>query len=231
MTRLPAIRDERGTTLIELLVATAAGVVVLFAISAMIIVSLRETVRTNSHVDATQRARVALNNVIEELHSACVAPQVAPVKANSSGTQLVFVHQTGSAVSPVPILSKVTLSAGTLTQADYAKTGGEAPKWIFNETTPTSTQQLMTNLSPTSPSTSIFSYYSYTNGEISATPLPTPLSSTDAERTVKVGIAFTAAPQSTPIADPNAAANIADSALLRFTPAAFNTATANLPCE
>jgi hypothetical protein len=169
--------------------------------------------------------------VVEELHSACVAPQVAPVKANSSGTQLVFVHQTGSAVSPVPILSKVTLSAGTLTQADYAKTGGEAPKWTFNEITPTSTQQLMTNLSPTSPSTSIFSYYSYTNGEISATPLPTPLSSTDAERTVKVGIAFTAAPQSTPIADPNAAANITDSALLRFTPAAFNTTAANLPCE
>lgn len=226
-----SIADERGTTLIELLVATAAGVVVLFAISAMIIVSLRETVRADSHVDATQRARVTLNKVIEELHSACVAPQVAPVKANSSGTQLIFIHQTGSAVSPIPVLSKITLSAGTLTQYDYAVSGGEAPKWAFNETTPTSTQQLMTNISPTSPSTSIFSYYSYSNGEVSATPLPTPLISTEAERTVKVGIAFTAAPQSTPIADPNAGASIADSALLRFTPAAFNTAAANLPCE
>lgn len=230
MRRLPAIRDERGTTLIELLVATAAGVVVLFAISAMIIVSLRETVRTDSHVDATQRARLALNNVIEELHSACVAPRIAPVKAESTGTQLVFVHQTGSAVAPVPVLSKISLVGGVLSQSEYPSTSGEAPNWKFAETA-SSTQQLMTNLSPTSPSTSIFSYYSYTNGEISATPLTTPLAASSAERTVKVGIAFTAAPQSTPIADPNAAASIADSALLRFTPAAFDTTAANLPCE
>jgi Tfp pilus assembly protein PilE len=230
MKRPAAIRDERGTTLIELLVATTAGVVILFAISAMVIVSLRETVRINSHVDATQRARVVLTKVIEELHSACVAPQIAPVREGSTGTQLIFIHQTGSAVAPTPVLSKVTLSGGILSQSEYLSTGGEAPEWSFAET-PSSTQQLMTNLSPTSPSTSIFSYYSYSNGEVSATPLPTPLESANAKRTVKVGIALTAAPQSTPIADPNAAANITDSALLRFTPAAFDTTTNNLPCE
>lgn len=227
---LDRIRNEGGTTLVELLVATAAGVVVLFAISAMIIVSLRETVRVNTHVDATQRARTVLTKVIEELHSACVAPQIAPVQEGSTGTSISFIHQTGSAVSPTPVLSKVTLSGSTLSQSEYPVTGGEAPEWAF-ATTASSTQQLMTNISPTSPSTSIFNYYSYSNGEVSATPLSTPLSTENAERTVQVGIALTASPQSTPISDPNAGANITDSALLRFTPATFNTASVNLPCE
>ncbi len=89
----------------------------------------------------------------------------------------------------------------------------------------------MTNISPTAPSTAIFSYYSYTNGEVAPTPLPTPLSSENAARVVQVGVAFTAAPLNTPITDPNAGANLMNSALLRFTPAPYNTAATNLPCE
>lgn len=232
MKQLAPIRDESGTTLVELLVATTAGVVVLFAISAMIIVSLRETDRVNTHVDATQRGRTVLNKVIEELHSACIAPEIAPVKEKSTGTMLEFIHQTGSAVAPAPILSKVTLSGGTVSQSNYSSTGGSAPTWTFSET-PSSTEQLMTNISPTTPSKSIFSYYSYTNGEISETSLSTPTTELkeNAAHTVEVKVALTAGPQNTPIEDTNAAANVTDSALLRFSPAPYNTSAPNLPCQ
>jgi hypothetical protein len=38
-------------------------------------------------------------------------------------------------------------------------------------------------------------------------------------------------PSSTPIADTNAAASVQDTALLRFSPAAFSTSANNLPCQ
>lgn len=225
-----SMREERGATLIELIVACAAGVVVLTAIGAVAFVSLRETDRISTEVEANQRARQTLSQVIEELHSACLASQIAPVQAGSTGTSISFLHQTGSAVAPTPILSTITLSEGNLTQSNYPSTGGSAPNWTF-AAKPSSTEQLMTKISPTAPSTSIFNYYSYSNGEVSSTPLPTPLSETNASLTSQVTVAFTASPPSMPITNPAAAANVQDSALLRFTPASYNSSTAELPCQ
>lgn len=224
------MREERGATLIELVVACAAGVVVLATIGVVVIVSLRGTDRISTQVEATQRARQVLSQVIEELHSACLVSQIAPVQTGSTGTSISFLHQIGSEVAPTPILSTITLSEGNLTQSNYPSTGGSAPHWTF-AAKPSTTEQLMTKISPTAPSTSIFNYYSYTNGEISATPLPTPLSETNASLTAQVGVALTAEPPNTPITNPAAAANVQDSALLRFTPASYNSSTAELPCQ
>ncbi len=109
MTLASLIREDRGTTLVELLVATMAGVLVMFAIVSLVIISLRETDRVTSHVDATQRGRTTLNKVIEELHSACFAPRIAPVQKESTGTELIFLHQIGSAVALTPTKSYVKL--------------------------------------------------------------------------------------------------------------------------
>ena len=230
MQRLDLIHDQRGTTLIELLVATLAGVVVFFAICVMVIVSLRETARTTTHVEATQRARLVIGKVIEELHSACVAPQITPIQEGSNGTLLSFWHQTGSAVAPTPVLSKVVLKGTTLSQEEYPVVGGSAPDWVPAKTA-SRTETLMTNVSPTPPSTSIFSYYAYSNGEVGPTPLAVPLNNETAPRTVEVGVALSAAPKNTPIADETAPTKITDSALLRFTPASYNTSAPSLPCQ
>jgi hypothetical protein len=214
----------------EVMVALAAGIVVLAGISAVIIVSLRETGRINARIDANQRARITLNKIVDQLHSACIAPQIAPVQVGSTGTLLSFIHQTGSAVAPSPVLTKISLEGTTLSQFDYAMTGGQAPAWTFSST-PSSTRRLMTKISATSPSASIFSYYSYTNGQVSATPLATPLTAESTARTVKVGVAFTASPLTTPIKDTRADANIQSSAVLRLTPASFSSGGVNLPCQ
>lgn len=229
MSRVPTFTDERGTTLTEVVVGLAAGAFVLAALSTVIVVSMRNTTRISAHVDANQRARITLNKVTEQLHSACVAPQIAPVVAGSTGTELIFLHQTGSAVAPTPIKSKIRLEGTTLSQLDYASTGGTAPEWTFSATA-SPTTQLMTNVQPTPPSTSIFGYYAYANGRISAL-LPTPLSSEDALRTVLVTVGFTAAPLKTPIGDANAATSIKSSAFLRLTPPSFSTNGVNLPCQ
>jgi hypothetical protein len=230
VSRVAAVRDESGLTLVELLVATAAGVVVMFGISLALIVTLRETSRVTSHVHANQRARLTMTKVIDQLHSACVAPQIAPVQEESTGTLLSFWHQTGAAVAPTPVLSKISLSGTTLSQSDYAAVGGTAPKWI-PATTPSSTVQLMTNVSALSASVPIFRYYGYVSGQVSATPFTASPLGTNAAKTVKIAVAFKTAPRTTPIADANAPTEIQNSALLRLTPPSYATSSNNSPCQ
>lgn len=230
MTRVPSLCQERGTTLMEVVVALGAGTVVLFALSTIVITTLHGANRVSARVDANQRARLTMTRIVDQLHSACVAPQIAPIQEGSTGTTLIFVHQTGSAVAPTPVKSKIVLEGGTLTQYDYAATSGSAPKWEY-ATTASSSRRLMTKISPIAPSTSIFGYYSYASGQISPTPLEMPLNAERAATAVKVGIAFSAAPLSAPVNDAAAATQIQGSAQLRLTPPSFSSGGVNLPCQ
>lgn len=228
---MPVIRDETGTTLIELMVALMTGLVILSALTMVIITTVHGTARVDARVEATQRARLTLSKLMEELHSACVVPEIAPVKEASEGNMLRFVHQTGSDVSPTPVLSVVSFSAGTLTQSDYATNGGTAPNWTFNETTPVSTTTLLTKVTPTPPSSSIFSYYRYSGGTISESPQATPLSEGEAALTVEVRAALTAAPEHPGATDAGAGASVQNSATLRLTPPSFNEGSPARPCQ
>src|SRR4029077_6904163 len=117
MKRFNLIQDQSGMTLVELLVATAAGVIVMAGITLAVIVTTRENNRVSSHVDANQRARLTMTNIIDELHSACVAPQIAPIREDSTGTMLSFWHKSGSAVALTPVLSRISLVGTTLSQS------------------------------------------------------------------------------------------------------------------
>ena len=74
----------------------------MFGVTLAVIVTMRETNRVASHVDANQRARLTMTKIIDQLHSACVAPQIAPVQKDSTGTMLIFCHQTGLSRRPDP---------------------------------------------------------------------------------------------------------------------------------
>ncbi len=232
MSRLHALRDdERGMTLVELLVATAAGVVVMFGVTMAVIVTLRESDRITSHVHANQNARLAMSKIMDELHSACVAPLLAPVQGTSTATTLAFWHQTGAAVAPTPIESRISLVGTTLTQSDYAATGGAAPKWTF-ATSAFATTQLMTNISQISAGVPLFRYYGYSEGQVSATPFASsPSLSANSTKTIKVSVAFKAAPVNTPIVDAKAPTEIQNSALLRLTAPSYAASSSNSPCQ
>jgi len=227
MTPGAVIADERGTTLVELLVGLAMGMVVLSALTLVIVVTLHGEARVSARVESTQRARIALTQIMEELHSACVSPQVAPIKGESTGTSLAFIHATGnelSKVSPTPTKSVITLASGTLTQSDFPVAGGSSPNWTFAGQA-SGTRQLLTGVAPITPGGPIFTYYNYKNGGLSTTPQSTPLGA-EAATTIVVHVALTASPASTPVAD--AGANT--SAVLRLTPPAFNEQAVN-PCQ
>lgn len=230
--RLDLIHDEQGMTLVELMIATTTGVVVMTGVVLTMIVTMRETNRVAGHVEANQNARITMTKILNQLHSSCVAPQIAPLQEDSTGTLLSFIHQSGSAVAPVPMLSKISLTGTTLSQSDYAVVGGAAPQWTFS-TTASSTVQLMTGVSAISSSVPIFAYYAYSGGRVSATPLTANPLGENATKAVQVDVSFqTAPPGSKAISkDANAETEIQDSALLRLTPPGYNPASANLPCQ
>jgi prepilin-type N-terminal cleavage/methylation domain-containing protein len=91
--RLRAIRrDERGFTLIEVLVAMVTGVVVTGALFAILDFSVKQTGRLSEVSQVAQTSGTAMTHIVDQLHSACLSPGYAPVKAGSTATKLIFVN-------------------------------------------------------------------------------------------------------------------------------------------
>ena len=221
--------------MIELLVGLAMGMVVLVGLTMTIIVVLHGTSRVDARVEATDNARVVVTKITEELHSACISPQIAPIQKGSTGNKLIFWHAAvgeATAVQPIPVKSKIVYSNGTLIQTDYAKTGGTSPSWEFEpETTGHgSSRILLTNVAPVSGSTSVFAYYRYEKGGLVKV-TATELGPGEAAETITVNLALTASPKSTPVADNSSAATVQDSSTLRLTPPSFESSASALPCQ
>lgn len=223
--------DERGTTLVELMVGLAAGMIVMAALSMLLITTVRSTSRVSARVDATQRARVVLTKVTEQLHSACVEPQMAPILAESTGTKLVFVHAasgTASAVAPTPVKTTIWLEGEELKQQDVSWASGIAPDWKWSAT-PQPARTLLTKTGPLTPGGAIFTYYKYLNGKQEALPATTSLA--EAAKAVQVKMALNALPMSQPVKDAGSDASLQSSAVLRLTPPSFSESAPALPCQ
>jgi Tfp pilus assembly protein PilW len=232
----PSLSDERGTTMVELLVGMAMGMIVLVGLSMTIVVVLHGTSRVDARVEATDNARTVVTRITEQLHSACISPQIAPIRSGSTGTELIFWHAAygqSNVVQPIPVKTKIAYSKGTLSQTDYAKIGGTSPGWIFegeegNKGTG-STRILLTNVAPAG--SSMFTYLRYQGGEAKTINAST-LGVGEAAETVTVNVALTASPKTTsPVTDKSSAATVSDSATLRLTPPPFETAASALPCQ
>jgi prepilin-type N-terminal cleavage/methylation domain-containing protein len=229
------VSGERGYTLVELLVAMTASLVVLGAILTIVQVSTHQQDRVAEQVAANQRARPAMTRIIDRLHSACVSPGLAPVQEGSDGDTLILLSKAGEAVSPIPDKYVYSLSEGVLSETVYPGTGGEPGEWTFGS--PSEPRQVLDGVSAAEvgeppESVPVFRYYAYEGGEVSDTPLPTSpegLSETNAARTVQVDVAFTAAPNASST-NPSLSLAVTDSATLRIEPASEDSAEVNRPC-
>lgn len=224
------IKDERGTTLVELMVGLAAGMIVLAALSMVLITTMRGTARVSARVDATQRARVVLTQITEQLHSACLKPEIAPILSDSTGTRLSFVRPTSgtvAAVAPTPQKSVVSFANGTLTERNYDYVAGTLP-WEFNEAKASSEQQLLTKVAPLTTAGPIFTYYKFLEG--APKEVESALIKTESLSIVEVRVALNATPMTTPVADQGADTSIENSAVLRLTPPPFPQTSTAPPC-
>jgi hypothetical protein len=178
------VSDEAGFTLVELLVVLMAATVITGALFTMLDVTLHQTSRTYSKVSSSQSGRIAVDNIENELHSACVSSELAPVQANSDGNDLIFISQYGSAAfssqygsgasassaTPTPVEHKIVFdpNAGTLTDNTYAETGGGGDNWTFSSS-PSTTTTMATGVTA-SGSTPVFQYFDYSEPLSGTTP-------------------------------------------------------------
>jgi type II secretory pathway component PulJ len=224
-------RGEQGFTLIEMLVTLMTGVVIVLAAFAILDVSLTQSSRISERVEVDQRARLAMEKILLELHSSCVADNINPVQAESKGTEVRFISEPGSAAAFTSVTEhRIALENGKLIDSSYPSTSGEGEKWHFAEHASHS-QILLTNVTATG-STPIFQYYRYVNGNLSSTPQLTSstesLESKQAEETAEIVVTFTAAPTTSETSG-GRSVELSDTAVLRFDPA--SASGTNEPCQ
>jgi len=170
---VPSLRSEDGFTLVELLATMVAGIVVVMALLTIMDVTLQNTTRTFSQVDATQRARPAFTAIENELHSACFADEETPIQTGSSPTALIFLTSSGTSATPTQLWHEIDYNAAptsTLVDNTYSTTqtinSQGVPVW--NRGTLQSSRILLTNVaqsrpSATQPLTPVFQYFAYQN--------------------------------------------------------------------
>lgn len=176
--QLPAdlpVHNESGFTLIELVVALAAGMVVLLALFGILDTTLRHSTALQDRVQANQIGRIAMTKMVDELHSACISPSFTPVQPESSPTELRFISAVGKeAVLANAYEHRVVFTEngknGKLTDKIYPSNSGSWPKFLF-PTTPTSEVLLASNVSKAT-GVPVFSYYKYASASEETETLP-----------------------------------------------------------
>jgi type II secretory pathway component PulJ len=236
MTPLPPHfpHGEHGFTLVEMLVTLMTGMIVILATLSVLDISISESSRISERVDADQRGRLAMEKIIQDLHSSCTAYEANPVLAGSTAERLELVSQLSSAAYLTQVTKHVIVYNGathTLTDERYVSTNTLEQlntEWLFPELgSPTSKQTLLTGVYK-SGSTPIFQYYKYAGSELSGTPLPaSPLGKEAANDTAEVTVSFTTAPTSERTTG-GRAVELSDSAVLRYDPA--SATGSNEPC-
>jgi prepilin-type N-terminal cleavage/methylation domain-containing protein len=246
-------RNESGYTLIELLVAMVVGLVVVMAGFALLQFTTEDVSHITDRVHADQVGRTALERVMLELHSACVAESVIPVLENSSNSVLDIVSESGTS-SAYTIVHKHEFiytpesgaTEGTLVEKQYASTGGSPEKYTW-ATTPSATITLLKGIKQTKYAgveTPIFQYYRYyktgdtmpsgaTFGELNEAAMSTPITSAEAENVAKVTMSFTLAPEGKESATFNGdrPVTLEDSVVFRLSPSSEESTDHNLPCS
>lgn len=230
------IAAQHGFTLVEMLVAMFSGMIVILATLSILDISISQSSRITERVDADQRGRLAMEKILLELHSSCIADPFTPVQENSSNTAIGFISQMGAQSSFTTVTKhkiELNTATGTLTDASYVSSKLEGVNMTFPEMA-TKTETLLTGVSQSKEKVGgvetivpVFKYYKYEGGNLSTTPEEVPLSKPNAEATAEVTVSFTTAPSSTRT-QADRTVDLTNSAVLRYDPA--SASGTNTPC-
>jgi prepilin-type N-terminal cleavage/methylation domain-containing protein len=216
------MRDQRGFTLVELLVTMVLGLVVVGGVFNLVMASQRSSRRIADRTDATQRGRIALNAMAQEIRAmTCLADDTRPI-VSATDTQLTWYANLDQAAwaaptatpTPTPTPNAFDTNGDgdqsfdpqarrlTVTGTAASPTGIREELWAptvtaTNLTTaPVRTRVLVDALAPLTPATPVFRYYGYADAAASEPDqvLPSPVA--NPERIARIDIAFLARPSS-----------------------------------
>lgn len=237
------LAGERGFTLIEVLVAMVAGIIVTGALFAILEVSLKQNARITDRVQAQQLGSTAMTRIIDPLRSGCFSREAAPVQAGSTGNKLIFTTAFSEATTPANsevFKQIVNYESHKLTINSKKATGGSWPTYTSWEE-PGKTTTIAENVYMASPRTAPFTYYKYGKESKSTTetgvsamekvePPAEGLSSATAKQVAGVEVGFEALPTNND-SRLNRGAQFSDQVTFAFSsPDSEGTITAG-PCE
>jgi hypothetical protein len=169
--------------------------VLLSAVLVMMRVSIRQSANITDRTEAVQRGRTALERVTRQLRS-----QVCPTTTGSSlttadaNTLTLYVDMTGGQSAPERRTITYDPNAQTLTEYEYVASSGTWPNLTFPNS-PTRQRELLNNVTAVS-GVPFFRYYQYdANGNVSNTPMSTPVSAANLPRVVNVAVSFVSRPR------------------------------------
>jgi len=198
------LADEGGFTLVELLAAMVIGVIVTFAALAVMDGSWRAQAKTVDRIDATDRGRLAMDKITQQLDSrvclSAATPGIAAQLVTATDSQIEFYASVTSDTAPRLVVERrrMTYRPATADILLESWTGTAPPPAAppANTTTPTRTRTIAGGVAPAG-TTPIFRYYVPTG----TPPLPTlqrvpPITGADRDKVVLVKINFAAAGKS-----------------------------------
>lgn len=186
------LRSQDGDSLTELLVAMVLGLIIIFASLSMLDGSSRLAARTQAHVDATRRGRLAMEEITRVLRSQlCLGPGTPPI-SQGLNSSVMFYANLGTVDAP-PHRFTLRLTAGSWWLDEYVGTG--TPPSLVWPSTPASSKLLLTGVTPTS-GVPVLRYWAFGSTQPIQPDLllPTPVSAADAARTVQISVAFVVSP-------------------------------------
>ena len=197
MTRL---RSQSGVTLIELIVAMTIATMTVLAVFAILDTSIKQSTEVAGRVNATQRARIAMDTITRQLRSQVCYSAIVPAIVSGTDDAVKF-HVDLSDGSTADRAARDRLRCDgedAVTERTWAGTGSP-----LAFPTVTRTRQLVTDIFRSQDKDGnvipIFRYYAY-NTAVPPRPdlrLTTPLSTVDRAQVARIDVGFLALPPGT----------------------------------
>lgn len=209
------LRDSRGFSLVEVLVAMVTGIIVVGALFAILEESTRQTSRLSDVAQATQVGNVAMTHIVDELHSTCLSAGFTPVQEGSTPSKLILVNGYFPSKTKEPeytFVRKDTIeyvSSKEQLNDTWVKATAEPESGVYKTwSTTTSKALLAEKVTQNSVEQPVFTYYKYAAAASSSTEAAAAtlkaykpeeiasggLTSEQAKSVAAVGVSFTTSP-------------------------------------
>jgi len=200
--------DERGFTLVELLVAMLVGMVLLVAAFDLLDASTRQRLRIEQRAEAVQRGRLALEQVTQVLRSqTCLGPSRPAMLSVGPSSATFYASLTTPTASGLLPMEKRSLTfapatpggtRGDVVMRTYRPTGGTYPDYTWPaDDQPDDVRTVARDVSLV-PGTPFLRFYEYSSANApQVVEIPTQsgsVSELDLSQIVRVDVAFDALP-------------------------------------
>lgn len=205
MTTVTRIRDERGMTLVEMLVAMVIGNVIMLAAFSLTDASQTASTRIQDRVDAVQRGRTAMEQITQRLRSQTCLGTGLPAMIAADDNTVTFYAELGDETFQPEIRRITFLSNGSIREEVWTSQTSATPLGFTfpgYPASPVRTRIVTSGIVHTNSGgvdVPYFRYYAFV-GTDPATPallLTTPLVQSDAARTVRIVVTYDSRPART----------------------------------